>query len=266
MLNAAQFDFGENWDEFSEKALSPDAVRRAKAEFQELIAPINLAGIAFLDIGFGQGLTLLTAASLGANTVGCDINPRCAAVLSKNIKYFPTLSERPPVVVGSILDNQTVELLRGATRTGNYGIVHAWGVLHHTGDMEQAIKNAASLVAPHGVLVLAIYNRHWSSKPWLLIKWAYVHSPRWFQRTLIGVFYPIIYAAKWLVTLKDPTRQDRGMNFYYNVVDWVGGYPYEYATVDQVISLLRKQHFAIVKVKRAVVPTGCNEFLFRREE
>jgi len=263
---APQFDFGENWANFSADALTPVRLAQARKDFATLTEGIPVARSHFLDIGFGQGLTLLAAATQGAIAVGCDINSKCAAVLNQNRRLFPDLRVEPRAVVGSILDPQTLVTLTSLAKANKgYDIVHSWGVLHHTGDMGQSIKNAASLVAPGGYLILALYNRHWSSSAWLAIKWLYVKSPRWLQRIFVGLFYPIIYIAKWIVTLKDPKRQERGMDFYYNVVDWVGGYPYEYASEEEVIALVNPCGFEILKVNKAIVPTGCNEFVFRRK-
>jgi 2-polyprenyl-3-methyl-5-hydroxy-6-metoxy-1,4-benzoquinol methylase len=261
---AKAFDFGENWSEFSVHALTPGHVLRARSAFTELTAGIPLAGRALLDIGFGQGLGLLSAASLGAKVHGCDINPKCADVLVRNRKYFPDLNDTPSVTVGSILDERTVARLRGIGPPEGFAVVHSWGVLHHTGNMAQGIRNAASLVAPGGHLILALYNRHWSSAAWRAIKYCYVNSPRWMQRLLIDLFYPVIYVAKWFVTGKNPKRQERGMDFYYDVVDWVGGYPYEYGSQDEIVRALEPHGFALVKFIGARVPTGCNEFIFQR--
>lgn len=258
------FDFGENWSEFSAHALTPERVAQARQDFAVLLGDIPLAGRTFLDIGFGQGLSLLTAASLGGRAHGCDINPKCAQVLARNQKHFPGMTALPSVTVGSILEDAVTQELRAVTANRGFDIVHSWGVLHHTGDMDRAIRHAASLVAPGGYLVIALYNRHWSSGAWRAIKWSYVHSPRWLQRVLVGLFYPIIYAAKWLVTRRDPKRQERGMDFFYNVVDWVGGYPYEYASIDEVIAMVAAHGFALRRAIPAVVPTGCNEFVFTK--
>ncbi len=264
-----QFDFGQNWQNFSANALTAERVRQARENFQELVAPLPVEGWTFLDIGFGQGLGLLTAAALGARSVGCDINPKCAQVLQTNLHHFPELIAAPPVVVGSILDNSTLAAIhREAQKIGgreSFEIVHSWGVLHHTGDMATAIRNASGLVAPGGHFILALYNRHWSSRAWWLVKWLYVHSPRWVQRALITLFYPVIYLAKWVVTGKNPKQQERGMNFYYDVIDWVGGYPYEYASREEVERTLAALGFRPVKFIAARVPTGCNEFVFERE-
>jgi 2-polyprenyl-6-hydroxyphenyl methylase/3-demethylubiquinone-9 3-methyltransferase len=145
-----------------------------------------------------------------------------------------------------------------------FDIVHSWGVLHHTGNMAAAVRQAAGLVAPGGYLILAIYNRHWSNPLWWLIKRTYVSSPSWLRRVHVGILYPVIYAAKWAVTKRRPQRQERGMDFYYDVIDWVGGYPYEYASEDEVVSMVGELGFVRVRARPANVPTGCNEFVFRR--
>src|ERR1700689_4153229 len=132
---APQFDFGENWREFSRNALTVQNVRAASLAFRMLCADIGLTGQHFLDIGFGQGLGLLNAASSGALAVGCDINPKCAEVLEQNRRFFPGLVAPIPTVIGSILDDLTLQRLRGLCPSEGYAVVHSWGALHHTGDI-----------------------------------------------------------------------------------------------------------------------------------
>ncbi len=262
-----QFDFGQNWADFSASAATPERAARAGAEFATLMGDIALEGRTFLDIGFGQGFTLLAARALGARAVGCDINPKCHEVIERNRPLFPRAGTTPiPLVAGSILDDAVVAALRATAEHGERGfdVVHSWGVLHHTGDMRKALANAGSLVRPGGHFVVAIYNRHWSSLPWLAIKALYVHSPAWLQRLLVGALYPVIWIAKALVTRKDPTDMERGMDFYYNVVDWVGGYPYEYASIDEMRALCAPLGFSLERSVPANVPTGCNELVFRK--
>ncbi|MBI4615742.1 MAG: class I SAM-dependent methyltransferase [Planctomycetes bacterium] len=261
-----RFEFGENWLSFAERALTTERVRQAEADLEELLAGIGIEGRTFLDIGFGQGLTLLAAKRRGARVVGLDVDPRCVDALAATRGRYPDLDgEDIPVVVGSILDDRTVAgLAARVAADGGYDMVHAWGVLHHTGDMASALARAASLVRPGGHLVVALYNRHWTSPIWKGIKAAYVRSPRLARRLLVGALYPAIFAAKWLVTRADPRRQARGMDFHHNVVDWVGGYPYEYATVEAVTRLAARHGLARVRFRRAEVPTGCNEFVFAK--
>lgn len=56
----------------------------------------------------------------------------------------------------------------------------------------------------------------------------------------------------------------RGMDFLYDVVDWVGGYPYEYASIEEIEKLMMNLGFQKLKHEKAQVPTGCNEFIFRK--
>ena len=47
-----QFNFGENWAEYSDHAVTPERIEQARKEFAELLAGIELQGRTFLDIGF----------------------------------------------------------------------------------------------------------------------------------------------------------------------------------------------------------------------
>ena len=260
-----QFNFGQNWKEFSAHALTEEKMAAARIDFSNLLHE-DLTSKTFLDIGFGQGMSLLLATESNAKTFGCDINPICKEVLEHNKStYFKPLTEKQiPVVVGSILDKPVVEEIKKMTPDGKFDIVHSWGVLHHTGNMTLAIENAASLVKENGTLVLALYNRHWTSPTWLFIKWLYCKSPKFLQQLMIWLFYPIIWLAKFMVTGKNPKQQQRGMDFFYNIIDWVGGYPYEYETVEETKNRMKKMGFECLKAIQAEVPTGCNEFVFRR--
>jgi len=260
-----QFDFGKNWSDFSSRALTAQRVSQARADFLRLMknAMAELNCRSFLDIGFGQGLSLLAAAAEGARTVGCDINPMCGEVLARNRVYFPEPDIQ--VAIGSILDEATLVRLRGLSpEQMGYDLVHSWGVLHHTGKMWTAVDYACNLVAPGGILILALYNKHWSSPLWSLIKRGYCAAPTFLKRLMIWVFYPVILLAKALVTGRNPFAMERGMDFYYDVVDWVGGYPYEYATPEEVARHLSARGFALRWQARATVPTGCNQQVFVR--
>lgn len=263
-----QFDFGKNWSDFSSSALTAQRVAQARADFSRLIAHamVELADRSFLDIGFGQGLSLLAAASAGARVVGCDVNPTCGEVLTRNRAHFPELDGSDvPIAIGSILDGAMLERLRELSPAKNgYDFVHSWGVLHHTGKMWSAVDNASDLVAPGGILILALYNKHWSSPLWSLIKRGYCAAPAFLRRVMIGLFYPVILAAKSLVTGRNPFAMERGMDFYYNVIDWVGGFPYEYATPEEVERHLSARGFVLQWQAEAKVPTGCNEQIFVR--
>jgi 2-polyprenyl-6-hydroxyphenyl methylase/3-demethylubiquinone-9 3-methyltransferase len=260
-----QFDFGKNWIEFSKKTLSKEQVEQSRLDFKTLFAGIELKEKFFLDIGFGQGFSLLLAEESDAIIFGNDINPKCREALGATAVFFDTNIENIPIVIGSILDDKTIEnIVKKIPGDTLFDIVHSWGVLHHTGNMEKAIRRAASMVKEDGYFVVAIYNKHFTSIVWRLIKWTYCKSPGFLQKLFIGIFYPLIWVAKLAVTGKNPVKQQRGMSFFYNVVDWVGGYPYEYASIKEMIILLDSLGFDCIKYVLPQVSTGCNEFVFKK--
>ena len=253
-----RFEFGKNWTSFSQKALNEEGKNQARRDLTALLNGESLREKKFLDIGFGQGLTLCIATEQGALAHGLDIDDHNLNALKLTSDSFG-FEVPPPVTIGSVLDPQTIDSLE---RNGKYDIVHSWGVLHHTGDMKAAIINASRLVKENGTFILSIYNRHWSSPFWVYIKRFYCWAPAIIQRAMVAAFYWIIYIAKFLVTGKNPMSSRRGMDYYHNVIDWIGGYPYEYASAHEIQSLLKSKGFEQTYYRQATVPTGCNEFVF----
>ena len=82
---------------------------------------------------------------------------------------------------------------------------------------------------------------------------------------MVALFLPIVWLAKLIVTGRNPREQSRGMDFYYNLIDWLGGYPYEYASIEEIERILSNTGFRKIRTIPAEVPTGCNEFVFRKD-
>ena len=257
-----QFDFGKNWMAFSQRALSPKKIISARLNFEELFKNIEIEKKSFLDIGFGQGLTLLIATEKKANTIGCDINPLCNEVLFKNMCWFNMPDCKIPVVIGSINDVEIIDALI-ALNKGLFDIVHSWGVLHHTGNMWKAIDHASNLVKPDGILTIAIYNKHFSSKFWHWVKKKYNQHNRLVRGILLAFYLPLLF-IRYLFMLKNPFLLPRGMSLYYDALDWLGGFPYEYAGVDEISDYIRNKGFQRLKFNKTKGFTGCNEFVFRK--
>jgi 2-polyprenyl-6-hydroxyphenyl methylase/3-demethylubiquinone-9 3-methyltransferase len=53
------------------------------------------------------------------------------------------------------------------------------------------------------------------------------------------------------------------MSWIHDVVDWVGGYPYEYASVEGITEFYRRDGFEPVRI-RENRSYGCHQLVFRR--
>lgn len=258
MIHIKLFDFGLNWQAFSEKRADALRLNLAVQSLSTLLQRDTLQGVDFLDVGCGSGLFSIAAYLLGATRViGIDINSQCIAVSERN---RDRLAPKAPIIFQktSALSSESLSSL------GLFGVVYAWGSLHHTGAMWDAIRNVAKQVSPGGRLVLAIYNKHVTSPIWKVIKWTYNRLPNLGQRCMTILFAGIIYVAKFLITRRNPLDKERGMDFWYDVIDWIGGYPYEYATPQEIETFLKTQGYVLRHYVPARVPTGCNEFVFER--
>lgn len=272
-MGAPTYRFGRNWQDFLANYLTPERLAEAKASIAEFCGPDACRGRRVVDVGCGSGLFSLAAHELGAARllsfdVDADSVACCQSLWSR--------AGRPPtweVRHGSVLDGAFVEGL------GQYDLVYAWGVLHHTGRMWEALGRTAELVAPGGSLHLALYNRAtgWRLYPdgrigpstfWAWEKRTYVRLPRVLQAAVDGAAMGTMVAG-YLLTGHHPGRQiaahrrRRGMAWSVDIRDWLGGYPYEYASVAEVTAAV--EHLGLV-VERVRAPGGLlnNEFRCRR--
>jgi hypothetical protein len=55
------------------------------------------------------------------------------------------------------------------------------------------------------------------------------------------------------------------MSRWHDEMDWIGGYPYERATIEQVVDACSKDGFRLTKLFDRGSGRGCNEFVFTRE-
>lgn len=252
------FKFGENWMDFS-RALDEKRIEEAKASLLEYVTADKIQGKSFMDFGCGSGLFSIAAARLGAWPVtGVDLDPDSInTTRMNNEKWLPGKTIQLEHI--SVLNDPAMEALPMV----DFG--YAWGSLHQTGAMRRAIHNCASKVKPGGTFVIAIYNRHWTSPLWQPIKKLYVNSGKLLQNLLVAILTPVIIIAKTLYTGKDPYRFRRGMDMKHNIIDWVGGYPYEYASVAEMKAILEENGLTVDKVIPSHVPTGCNEFVCTRK-
>ena len=264
VASGERFRFGENWRRFLEQ-LDEGRILAAENSLRDMLESGRLDPLSFLDIGSGSGLFSLAARRLGAQVLSFDYDPQSVACTSElRRRYFP---EDPgwQVEEGSALD----EAYTG--RLGRFDIVYSWGVLHHTGAMWQAIGNATRLVAPGGRLFIAIYNDQGkTSARWRTVKRLYNRSPapvRWLL--LAASFLRLNGGALFRGTLRGRPLEAfrscrlRGMSVWSDLVDWVGGYPFEVASPAAIFDFCRARGFTLERMTTTHT-LGCNQFVFRQ--
>jgi SAM-dependent methyltransferase len=255
-----RFAFGANWRRFL-RDVDEGRIRSAQDSLRNMLEVDALTERRFLDIGCGSGLFSLAARRLGARVRSFDFDPASVACTEDLRRRFYGDDEAWTVEPGSILDEAYV------ARLGQYDVVYSWGVLHHTGDMYRGFENACRLVAPRGRLFVAIYNdQRWLSRYWTAVKRTYNRGRlgRW---AMIAVHTPYLFGARWLGRLlSGRLTLDRGMSIWHDMIDWLGGYPFEVARPEQVFSYFRRRGFVLDRLATCGGRMGCNEFVFTRVE
>ena len=250
------FAFGENWQRFL--ALI-DGARIAAAEqsLKRMLAVDSLTAKSFIDVGSGSGLFSLAARRLGAKVSSFDYDPRSVACTEELKRRYFAGDPEWVVQQGSILDRDWVRSL------GRFDVVYSWGVLHHTGALWQAIENAVSLVNSSGELFIAIYNDQGPiSQYWAWVKGLYARRP--FRPFLIALHWPYLVGARWVWRTISRRPLERGMSYQRDLIDWLGGYPFEVAKPREVIEFLGERGLILASLKDCGTRHGCNEFVFRK--
>ncbi len=253
-----RFGFGENWARF---LADFDESRLAGAEqsLRDMLKLDSLAGKSFLDVGSGSGLFSLAARRLGARVHSFDYDPRSVACTCELKRLFYANDPEWTVDEGSALDTDYLASL------GKFDVVYSWGVLHHTGDMDKALVNVVPAVAQGGLLFIALYNDQGPiSRYWTLVKVAYNKNA--VLRYLVIAFHaPYLFGLRWLVrALSGRAVLERGMSLWRDMIDWLGGYPFEVARPETIFRLFRDQGFALQELRTCGGRMGCNEFVFRK--
>jgi 2-polyprenyl-3-methyl-5-hydroxy-6-metoxy-1,4-benzoquinol methylase len=263
-----RFAFGENWQKFA-KDVDEGRIRAAERSLMTMLGVDDLRGRSFLDVGCGSGLFSLAAVRLGAESVhSFDYDPASVeATEALRAKHLPDAGWT--VERGDVTDTAYCESL------GRFDVVYAWGVLHHSGALWQAMGNVTERVADGGRFFLAIGNDQGrKSRRWRATKKLYNRLPNAVQAPYaVAVMLPLELRMLAVATVRgEPasyfeswrTGWARGMSRWHDLLDWVGGYPFEVAKPEEVFRFCRDRGFELVELTTVGGGLGCNQFVFTR--
>lgn len=275
-----RFEFGKNWSKFIAQNLSEDIVAQSGTALRRFLGLPTLKNLSFLDVGSGSGLSSLAAWRAGAtNVISFDVDP-LAVQTTQKLRSYAGNPENWQIMQGDVLDAAFMRALP------EFDIVYSWGVLHHTGHMREAVRNAAYPCRKRGLLALALYsytayaNGLASGLPgpeeWLEIKRHYLHARKLRRRLMeLGYLWRCHCApargnprgvAKGLADIwrcwREYDNSGRGMSFWTDIRDWLGGWPMEFVHEDELCrQVCDGGEFSLVRMNTG---EGNTEFLFRR--
>lgn len=266
-ITEQRFEFGKNWHDFIQKNYGQDKVETSKNHILKFMERNDLHGLSFLDIGCGSGLHSIAALQAGVSIVhGFDYDPNSVAA-TRFVQSQVGYPDNWTVEQGSVLDDEYMESLP------QYDLVYSWGVLHHTGDVWHAIRNAAGRVKPGGLFYIALYSADVQVDPapefWLQVKRKYVSSG-WLTRRYMDLWYvwrfqmhrnPMLLPL-FLKRMHD-YKKNRGMNIFTDIRDWLGGWPMEFVYDNDAVRFCEDLGFELKKIKAGEANT---EFLFRHNK
>jgi 2-polyprenyl-3-methyl-5-hydroxy-6-metoxy-1,4-benzoquinol methylase len=260
-----RFQFGKNWQRYIETSLSEEKITQSASHLKSFLRVENLRGKTFLDVGSGSGIHSLAALRLGADRIfsfDYDENSVSATARLRGNAGSPV---NWTVEQGSVLDEHYMQKL------DKFDVVYSWGVLHHTGDMWSAVRNASIPLRPGGVFYIALYSPEIYVSPpshnWLDVKQQYNAASN-FRKKKMELSYV------WRTVVRPTLRSgrnpfsimreygDRGMTFWTDVRDWLGGYPMDFAGFrDTILFCERTLNLQLVNSKAG---EGNTEYLFTK--
>lgn len=252
-----RFQFGENWSRFL-SLMNDERINEAESSLKQMLGVDSLKGKSFLDIGSGSGLFSLAARRLGAQVLSFDYDPSSVACTREmKHRYYPD-DDKWTVAEGSVLDAKFMK------DCNQFDVVYSWGVLHHTGNMSTAFKHAVNALRPDGMLFIAIYNdQGLVSRYWTVVKKIYNQSLI-LRPFVIAIHLPYLLGLRFLIRLASGRlKLDRGMSMWYDMLDWLGGYPFEVAKPEFVVEYFLRYGLTLKKLRTCGSRMGCNEYVFK---
>ncbi|PYK98873.1 MAG: hypothetical protein DME19_10810 [Verrucomicrobia bacterium] len=129
-----------------------------------------------LEVGFGAGTDFIQWLRAGAIASGIDLTQEALDNLTRRIEAY----HLPQPEKIAVADAENLPFANDS-----FDLAYSFGVLHHSPDTEQAIRELVRVVSPGGDIKIMLYNRHsiyafnvWAKhalaggRPWKSLRWA----------------------------------------------------------------------------------------------
>lgn len=266
-----RFEFGENWSNYSE-LITNEKISASRKRLNHFLQPQEIKGKSFLDIGCGSGIHSVAALLSEADpVVAIDYDIKSVETAQQVIKSN-WQNKNYSVFQGDILDSKLCLCKQLSNK--KFDIVYSWGVLHHTGNLPMALKKASAFTDANGYFLFSVYG--WTKFCWIwkkMKKWYCSTSKSKKQNaekfyTLLFGFYLLLRFKSLKNHIKNYSQNKRGMDFYHDLRDWLGGHPYESISKRNVLSLVEPLGFKLidcnVRKRSGLFGSGCDEYLFKK--
>ena len=254
------FSFGENWKNFL-SSVGEAEIQKAVEDIKIWLGETEVNGKRVIDIGCGSGIHSSVFYSMGAGELISFDYDNNSVEATRQVWQNAKCPSNWKVVQGSVLDKNYLNSL------GRFDVVYSWGVLHHTGEMWKAIENSIDLLNDNGTYLIAIYIKGPNYPQHLAIKRKYNNASSAGKKIMVYKNILRIMASR-LLKGKNPftwnKKTGRGMNIYHDIIDWLGGLPYEVATKEEIINFCKEKGLQLKKMEEAHHEGGCSIYLFTK--
>lgn len=261
-----RFEFGRNWTRFL-AGLDDRSTANAQRALASMLGTERLDGLHLLDIGSGSGLSSLVARRLGVRVHSFDYDPQsvsCTRALRE--RFYPNDPDWT-VEEGSVLDPDYLrprKIRRGILlgRAASHGChVDRLGKRSDSAGRRRPFIHRNLQSSTHLDSALQTYQAVLCGR---------AQPGKWAILAAYATTTHLINLAKDLATRRSPLKRYRvepglrGMSAWYDLIDWVGGYPFETARPDEIFDFFGSHG---LRLERMTTPGGpsCNEFVFQRQ-
>jgi ubiquinone/menaquinone biosynthesis C-methylase UbiE len=136
---------------------------------------LEVDGRRVLEIGFGAGTDHLRLARRGARLFGVDLTPQNFV---ETTRRFAHAGRRPRLAVA---DMEALPI-----RDATLDVVYSFGVVHHTPDIDVALREMARVLAPGGRAWVSVYHRRSIFFWWSVFGFRFLLRGGFRQRSLRG--------------------------------------------------------------------------------